>query len=323
MNVLRIGSLHLGLACILSLALISGCSSTSGTSTGSGSNTSPQDSVDPDNPDDTGADDLTDLEQTAIVVAGNAPGATALAIDVVQNSTGDLSTDDEEPRAAGALLAGATVGTCPEVATEGSVRDQGLRLTVDFGEEPCTALAVDEEFTLVCSGSAGGTFATLNQSVSLEFNSIRCNEQELDGTVDLSYELLSPGVLLQGDWDLTWYPGVEAIGTVGNGTASYVPVTGGCCDVTSIATFDGNVTNDGLEWSIAMADVLVSLEQYFSFIPYSGSITVDGPDIRAITITFNENSPATGEVSISIEDGRTISTDLYELEQWADIILGE
>ncbi len=282
---------------------------------------------------DEDTDNLTDLEKKAIVAAGSAPGALAQATDVAEDSTGDLP-DDGSSASQQVVPGEISFGTCPEVSKSGSLTasltdmldlaEGAVMLTVDFGEEPCTALTMEEEdFTLVCSGSATGTFSLTDQSISLEFDSISCNDQTLDGTVDLSYELLAPGVAFEGMWDLTWYPGAEAIGTEGNGRGSYEPVLSGCCDVTNIAEFTGVITEEGYEWSTSMADILISIEKYYSLIPYSGSVTLDGPDIRAITITFNENSPTTGEVSICIENGRSFTISLYELEEWAEMILTE
>ena len=286
--------------------------------------------------DDQDSNDLTDLEKQAVVAASNAPGALAQGIDVTEDSTGDLGGDDGD--AAQIIPEDITFGTCPEVSKTGSLSgivtasvtdalegEGAVTLAVDFGEEPCTALVVEEEsgedFTLTCSGNASGTFSLTDQNIALEFNGISCNDQALDGTADLTYNLLTSGVELQGAWDLTWYPGDEAIGTEGEGIGSYQAELSGCCDVITIDEFIGNVTNDGYEWTSSMEDILISVEKYYSLIPYGGSITVDGPDIREITITFNENSPTTGEVTISIENGRAFTVTLYELEQWAEMIV--
>lgn len=287
------------------------------------------------NDDEPVVDDLTDSEKKAIVAASNAPGGLAQATDVAEDSTGDLP-DDGSSDSAQIVPSEVSFGTCPEVSKSGSLisamvdlinTSGALALSVDFGEEACTALAVEdpesgEEFTLVCSGSATGAFSFADQRIDLAFDNISCNDQALDGTAELTYELLSPGVVLDGAWDLVWYPGDDAIATKGDGIGSYEPVIDGCCDVTTIQEFTGNITCEGDEWSTTMEGILVSLEKYYSFIPYGGSITLDGPDIRPITITFNENSPTTGEVTISIGNGRSFTISLYELEEWAEMMLG-
>ena len=273
---------------------------------------------------DVGTDDLTSLENKAIIAGCNAPGALAQAADVSQNATGDLGSGGSQQSVP--QDKDATFGTCPEVTKDGSL-GSGVDLTIDFGQTPCTALSVQQEdgslYTYTCSGSASGSFSLASQSMSLTFSNLSCNDQALDGSASLSYSLLVPGVQLEGTWNLSWYPGTEAIGTSGTGTVSYVPVTGGCCDVTHIEEFAGNVTEGEYEWSAAMTNIRVSLEKYYSFIPYSGSMTIDGPDIRALTITFNENSPTTGEITVSLENGRSVTVSLYELEEWAEIVLGE
>ncbi len=278
-------------------------------------------------------ENLTGLEEKAVVTACNAPAALAQATDVAEDATGDLA-DGRSSESQQSLPTEVTFGTCPEVTKSGSLTasladgldlaEGEVALTVDFGEQPCTALVVEEEdFTLACSGSATGTFSLTEETIGLVFDSISCNEQALDGTVDLSYDLYYPGVALDGAWDLTWYPGNEAIGTEGNGKGAYEPAVSGCCDVTSIEEFTGNITYEGYEWSTSIQDLLISLEEYCSFIPYGGSITLDGPDIRTITITFTENSPTTGEVAISIDGSQSFTVSLYELEAWAEMMLTE
>jgi len=198
------------------------------------------------------------------------------------------------------------------VTKTGSVTG-GVELAVDFGTEPCQASSVPG-LEDVWEGSATGTFDLLTQSIELEFDEVTCNSEALSGSVLVGYILNTDHLELDGDWDLEWLSDGILIGTNGIGICAYDRVVGeGGYDVTSIPEFDGTVTDSGYEWLTVITDLMISLEKYFAFMPYSGIIGVDGPDIRPITIAFSENSPASGEVTITITGGRSATVNLWDL----------
>ena len=278
-----------------------------------------------DTENENGDDGLTEREQQAVVVATQAPSSLGSGATVSQSSTSD-SDDEQNERA----IHQATFGTCPEVTKDGIVlSDEGATLTIDFGEALCTVFSTEEGDTYECMGSASGNIsldATLTSGgLALSFNDITCSEEMLTGTAALEYALGFNSLTMIGDWDLSYTPGAEAasFGTTGSGTIAYEVALSGCCDVISIDTFTGQATEGDDEWLLEMDGILMSVEEYYSLIPYAGTLVVDGPDIRQLTITFNENSPVTGEVTIQIENGRTFTVDYEDLEAWAELILGE
>jgi len=340
----RVTILAVSLICMLCFVVVPGCSSTpdengnvadeNGNAPDENSNVSDENSNTSDDNDNTADEsDLEELsgdEAQAIVAASDSPGSLAQATEVTQNSTGDLGDGDQSDRAKQQFVPDITFGTCPEVTKSGSLLEDAMTLTIDFGEEPCTAVSYEsegEDYTYVCSGSSTGTFSLdptlVSGGMELTFTEISCNEETLDGTADLSYTMSMTDLELEGDWDLTLTSAGEILTTYGTGTVSYEPELSGCCDVTSIQVFEGQVSYDSYVWEAEMDSILISVEEYYSFIPYGGTLSVDGPDIRRITVTFNENSPVTGEITVSIENGRTFTTNFEELEEYATLLLGE
>ena len=274
-----------------------------------------------------GLSDLTALERQAIVAACLTPGGLGQATDVARNATGDLldggilqslPSDSEEPAARDVSF-----GTCPAVTKSGSIGDgTAVQLSINFGSQPCQALPEIADSTYTCSGQASGSFDLTSKAISLSFQNISCNQKTLNGTASVTFDLVRPGVALEGQWDLTWNPGQQLIVTNGTAAVSHALVSGGCCDTVTIGQFIGTASNNGYQWSMTMTDVLISLERYASLIPYSGTVVVDNDVIRPLTITFNENSPTTEQVSVQINGGRAFTVTLSQLAEWAAILFG-
>lgn len=279
----------------------------------------------------TGADDLTAAEREAMVAGTASAQGLAGSTSVGQaGSQTDTDAAQEAPEGLEALqnldYEGAiTFGTCPEVTQELSIADGGLNnwtMIIDFGDEPCTVYDFDGDEAWVCSGSAQGTIDLTAQAIDLAFDDLTCDGEGLDGTMAYTYEYLSPGVRMTGDWDITSTPpSGEAIRTAGEGIANFIPVYEGCCDVTTIEEYEGTTTEGDKEWSTTMDGIKVSIEKYNSLIPFAGTMTIDGPDIRQMTLTFNEDSPETGEVEVKIGNLPAFTISLFELDEWAELIL--
>lgn len=270
--------------------------------------------------------DLTALERQAVAVACLAPGGLGQATDVTRNATGNLLSGGAQqgaPPATGDSAAlGVTFGTCPTVTQSASIGDGiAVQLAIDFGTEPCQALPEITDLNYNCSGKATGTFDLINKAISLSYQNISCNQKTLNGTANVGFDLLPLGVGLEGQWDLTWYPGQQAISTNGSAAVRYALVVG-CCDTLSIQQFSGTISNEGTQWSVTMTDVVISLEHYGSHIPYSGTLVVDNDQIRPITIIFNATSPVTEQVSVQIEGGPAFTVTLSQLAEWATILFG-
>ena len=256
-------------------------------------------------------DDLVDGERRAIVAVGDVPGTLAQATDVTRNSTdADTAALDES---AGQEVPDVVVGTCPVVTTSGQLFEGDLEVTIDYGTEPCTTATSTEDAERACSGSATGTLNLTDALVTLGFDDLRCNERSIDGLVSLGYEIRASRLEFDGTWDLTATESDRTVRTAGEGRVVFEASPDACCNVTTVETFTGSISEGEDEWTAEMNGVLVSIEEYGSLIPFGGTITIDGPEIRSITVTFNENSPATGAITVTISGGPSFEVNLNDL----------
>ena len=60
-----------------------------------------------------------------------------------------------------------------------------------------------------------------------------------------------------------------------------------------------------------MSNVKMSYATYGVGIPFSGETTVSGDGIRTMIVRFNENSPSTGVVEVSIDGSPFVEVPLY------------
>ena len=218
------------------------------------------------------------------------------------------------------------ISTCPTITLTGN---QGCdaTLTIDFGQQPCTVPFTYQTSgtTYACSGSATGTANLTTHALNLTFNSLSCNGETIDGTLDATTNSDS-GLSVTGSWNLA-YTSPESgysCSAAGSGVGVYYWVQD-CCDATVVSWFNGALssTQDDAttSWTVLMNNIQISAEQYGSLVPYSGSVVVSGANISSVTIAFNENSPTTGEVTIMISnasgsDVQTFTVNLFTLAEW-------
>lgn len=280
----------------------------------------------PDAPKPDNADEPTTLEATerVAVVGGTQTGkALASGAGVSQQALNALTAN------IGALLWGAsgggaserstvTLGTCPRVTLGGllSPNGQDPSIQIDFGDEPCQPAGSAE----ICTGNAVGTFNQAQRKLDLTFNMIRCCGQTLSGSADLTFTLLRPGLKLSGDWDLVWDLGNGTMNIVGYGDISYVPVSNGCCDESRVQYFEGDIVHQGQSWKILCKSLKSSYEKYTSYVPFAGTIELQGADIRSLVIAFDENTPATGHIIVNISGFAPIDTTLYDMQEWIGLL---
>ena len=251
---------------------------------------------------------LTAGEEDAAQAAAQAGQSLAEAVNVTKTATDD--DDDQGSFDIPDIPTGSqsiTFGQCPEVELE--VTNDGLLtfdMSIDFGTTGCTPYGWDD---YICTGSASGTFDQSEQNLSVTFESISCNEATLTGTADVNYDIDGQAIDLDGDWDLTYVDDIGTIQTDGNGEGGYNAST----YVTTITSFEGDVTDTVSTWSTIMLGIHASYPTYGSYIPYSGTMTVSGPDIRTMTVRFNEDSPTTGVVEVSIGGAPYFNVNLYSL----------
>jgi hypothetical protein len=197
-------------------------------------------------------------------------------------------------------------GSCPQVtlATEG-VGSGSLSATIDFGDG-CAPFG-SSQYT--CSGSASGSFAQNQSTVEVSFDNLNCNDQTLAGEAELAYDISTSGVGLNGAWNLQWTSGASVIETDGNGDVTYDADNG----QTTISSFAGSITDNGAVYTALLTGMQVSYATYENFVPFAGTMTLTGEDIRSLTVTFNSDSPTSGEVAVSVNGSPAIEVNLFEL----------
>lgn len=258
-----------------------------------------------------GQEQLTGAEQQTL---GNASGATVSLCGATTTAQGAVNDESEQAGLDLPITTSRDFGTCPHVSLEASALGSGgegaWAFSVDFGTG-CQPPGFDE---LTFAGSASGSMSALEQSFSLQFDDLTMGDDSLTGQADLAYQRSDGQLSFTGTWGLTYTSAADDFQahTDGTGTVQYSPQDG----VTTIATFTGNVSDDDVDASVTMTDVQVSYAQYGSFIPYAGTMTIAGNDIRPLTITFDENSPTTGQVQVSIDGGPSIYIDISEFPCW-------
>lgn len=201
-------------------------------------------------------------------------------------------------------------GTCPNVslAASGSAQsgNAGLSLTIDFGDG---CLPFDDG-QYECSGQATGTFSQSNKTIDCSFDSLNCNGNSLDGDAALSYQFTPSNVSLTGDWNLTWDDNGDTFVTDGLGDVDYDRDE----HATTISSFVGELTTpDDEQYDTTFTNVQTSFESNGNFVPSAGTITLDGDNIRTITIEFNSESPSTGVVEVTIGNGTPFEVNIFEL----------
>lgn len=242
--------------------------------------------------------DLTAQEKAAAASMLASAAALSEAAGVTQ------SPADTENHAAASLPGAVSFGTCPVITT--AIGSGAVDLTIDFGALPCVPAVFPG---LSCAGSATGSFSAATSSIAVTFNTIGCSGKSLTGQAEVTFSLSQTGVDLSGTVDLGWLSDGENITTAGAGQLHYDRTA----KTTTIASFSGTTTNADGAYTAVCADLVVSYQNNVNLVPSSGTIALSGPNIRSLTIRFNENSPSTGEVEVSIAGSAFFTVNLSEL----------
>ncbi len=253
------------------------------------------------------AADLSQSEKDAIDAASRSTSSLAQATGATQNAADIPSAQENQQAAPGDI----EFGSCP-VVTGALIIDGGLNLdvTVDFGDG-CAAFGSDDT---ICSGDARGVFDATTQEIALTFNGLSCNDYELGGTVNATLSTSGSSTTIDGEWGLTFSGPDEngepqTIATAGEGAASYDRDA----YVTTVTTFDGAISRNGEAWAAIMTSIVVSAVNNESLIPSGGELTLSSTEIRTTTVRYDENSPVTGDVQVSIEGSPFFTVNLFEL----------
>lgn len=241
--------------------------------------------------------ELAGNEPNAVNAAVNGMIALTQAVYTAQNGAIPITTNQQ------AIDGDLEFGTCPVVTTSISLGDQiAVGMTIDFGDG-CAPYGTE---TYVCSGSATGTFSQAVRQIDLTFEAFSCNDQTLTGTSSLVYSLTTNRVAVAGSWDLTYAYDDEIFGTAGAGSGEYDRDEA----QTTITTFGGTVSDSVGSWTVQVTDVVISLQNNETLLPSSGEVILSGSDIRTIVVRFDENTPATGLIQVSINDSAFFTVDL-------------
>jgi hypothetical protein len=275
---------------------------------------SDQQAEDPDDetpdPDDEGPiteASLTEAEADAVEAAVFGVAALTQATATTQSAAdSDTLSSAQTIPALPEIPESTTFGQCPVVTL--SLRDFAalvFEVTVDFGAS-CNPAGTPDH---ACSGRATGSLSAAASTMEMVFERIACNAAALDGSADLIYALGETNVDLVGDWDLDWMIEDEVFQTVGTGDVTYDRLSSNVF----VSTFQGTVAEEDGSWTLQARELDISFVDNASLIPSSGVLTLSGGDIRTVTVTFDENSPSTGQVGVSVDGGPTVTISLDEL----------
>ncbi len=196
-----------------------------------------------------------------------------------------------------------TFGECPVITLNlTNASSLAFDATVDFGDscKPSTAT------TATCSGNATGTLNGLASSIAVQFNSVTCNDNTLDGSADLVYGVSETSVELSGIWNLDWVTDTVFTGTDGEGTCVYDRTT----QVVTVVTFDGTIGLNGADWPFSAEGLTIAPLGNGSLIPSTGTMTVVVSPGRLVVVTFDENSPTTGMATATV-DGSSFTVSFF------------
>ncbi|MEP0842700.1 MAG: hypothetical protein HRF43_08310 [Phycisphaerae bacterium] len=244
---------------------------------------------------------LAEGEGPAIASVVEAAAGLTQAVAAVQTP----ASEDSSPLPAGTN----TTGTCPAITTQlAEDAEEGIAasLTIDFGSTPCEPTAMPGRF---CSGSATGVFNRPLRSIVITFNQLTCGQDALSGSAEMSYLPTETGIYLYGSFDLDWTSGADQVTTRGQGNYTYNRDS----RTSRIGLFNGSVTDAGTEYAVGFNDVVVSYQNNANLVPSSGVISLSGTTIRNLRVRFDESSPTTGEVEVSVNGSAYFTVNLFEL----------
>ncbi len=217
------------------------------------------------------------------------------------NEAAAASLDDENNALAAkqAQNAQQTFGTCPQVTVSGLLQPNvPTTVTTDFGDG-CTPIGT----MLSCTGGATGTLAFNPNTLDLTFVTFGCDVRMIDGTTSQTWQRANGVLILSGDWNLAVNStelGATAIDANGAMAVDRNTLT------TTIESLTGAITVSGATWTVGANTLLISYAANANLVPASGVLTVTGPTGDSLAITFDSNSPITGEVRVSINGGPQI-----------------
>lgn len=248
------------------------------------------------------ADDrLSDSQADALAGGTRAAGLLAQAVTSARNAAAfGISGGTSQP------LQDVTFGTCPVVTIDIETGQPTFTVAVDFGAGCSPANNV------TCAGNVQATINAPAAHVNVIFNSLGCNEIQVAGTIDADFALTQFGGSLDGFWNLSGQDGRGAAEINCEGTANYDVSS----DTATLTNLLGSLVAGGVMYTAFFEDIQVSLGTYGNFTPFGGSIVVTGAAVEGtMTVTYNAQSPVTGEVQVSLNGMAPFTVNLESFEQ--------
>jgi hypothetical protein len=196
---------------------------------------------------------------------------------------------------------------CPVLTLSPAEGTDVFNVSLDFGQ----GCPLPDQESPVCSGSTSGQIDLPANRLILTFVAFSCTDAPtVNGNVDLIYSQVDSLINFNGNWDLsfTTVDGDQRRIT-GPGDVTFDPST----QTATINQFEGQLTLNSEVWNVTMQSVQVSLADNPSLLPSAGTIQLDGGFLRQFTIQFNEDSPSTGVVEVSILGLFFFPVDIDEL----------
>lgn len=247
---------------------------------------------------------LSSKEADAVAGALVALEAMTQSVETSESVSDAGSLDTSSPQRQPVTVGEFTFGDCPSVTLALDSTTTGT-LSVDFIDN-CKVLGSDE---FECSGAATGEIDRAAKTMTLVFDDVKCNNRKLNGSIDVIYELHTDYVVFDGAWDLRHNSSGDIVETSGEGTATYDRDN----NTTTLDGFLATVTGELGDFDLEINDLEVSFLNNGNYIPSKGTIILTNDEVGEITITFDADSPSTGEVSVSIDGGTSFTVNLLAL----------
>jgi hypothetical protein len=242
----------------------------------------------PDNTNDNGEDEgLSAAQEEAIVVAVEDIQALGQALGGFFGVFAALEALENDPL----NLEG---GNCPAVRLD--VGPQGAVIVLDYGDG-CTSALYG---SAVVSGTVSAALNPTGGTLMVTLDAFTIDDRTMDGTLTETRQSDDGETTLLLAVDLT----ISDLGRMlGEVTAAFdinaqvIRIPSGLLNLEDL---------DGGTLVVAIDDLILDPKNNGNFIPESGTVTIDvpnegpGPEIIPVTVTFSEDSPVDGTVTVSV-----------------------
>lgn len=189
--------------------------------------------------------------------------------------------------------------TCPTLDMQPG--EGSIIVTLDFGTNCTPHMYPDTTF----GGSISGPVFVVERTVELTFNNFRVNDQTFNGTLSAAVVRLEGRVTFEGELDLS-------IANLGSLTGTFNTVVDGATGEITVRTAMLDLHRpSGPDVNTVVDDLVMDPAEHGNFLPESGVAVVtyfdeEGDPVTA-NVGFSEASPTDGTVTVSVNNGPTIT----------------